>query len=262
MLPRVIPCLLLKGDGLVKGVRFKDHKYVGDPINAVRIFNEKEVDELLFLDVTASSEGRIPPIPLIEKLADECFMPFGVGGGIKTVEQCREVLYAGAEKVCITTAALDDPALIERAAGMFGSQSVLVGLEVRKSLFGGYRLSGNSGKRVVKRDPVEFAKEMESRGAGELLVTSVDCDGTMRGYDLRLVEEISSAVSIPVIACGGAGAVDDIQRVLSQGGASAASAGSLFVFHGPKRAVLITFPERQILEERLTNLPRAEINHE
>lgn len=251
IIPRVIPCLLLRGDGLVKGVKFKNHKYVGDPINAVRIFNEKEVDELLFLDITATGESRIPPLPLIEKIADECCMPFGVGGGIRTVEEIRQILFSGAEKVCITTAAVKNPQLIEQAAGQFGSQSIVVGLEVKKNLFGKLVLTTNCSSQKTSLDPVGFAREMEKRGAGELVVNSVDRDGTMEGFDVDLIRAISGAVNIPVIACGGAGSLEHVVEAFSKGDASAVSAGSLFVFHGPKRAVLINYPDRATLEHRL-----------
>jgi len=252
IIPRVIPCLLLRGDGLVKGVKFKNHKYVGDPINAVRIFNEKEVDELLFLDISATGESRIPLLPVIEKIADECCMPFGVGGGIRTVEEIRQILYAGAEKVCITTAAVKNPNLIEEAAGQFGSQSIVVGLEVKKNLFGKYMLTTNCSTQKTSLDPVTFAREVERRGAGELVINSVDRDGTMEGFDVELIRAVATAVTIPVIACGGAGSMQDIVEAFSKGDASAASAGSLFVFHGPKRAVLINYPDRATLEHHLS----------
>ena len=209
------------------------------------------MDELLFLDITASGESRIPPLPLIEKIAYECCMPFGVGGGIRTVDEIRQILYAGAEKVCITTAAVKNPQLIEDAAGQYGCQSIVVGIEVKRNLFGKFVITTNCGTQKTSLDPVSFAREMEKRGAGELVVNSVDRDGTMEGYDVALIRSISDAVNIPVIACGGAGSMNHVVEAFAKGDASAVSAGSLFVFHGPKRAVLINYPDRATLEHHL-----------
>ena len=247
ILPRVMPTLLLQGEGLVKGTKFKNHKYVGDPINAVKIFNEKEVDELIFLDITATREGRTPSIPLVERLADECFMPFGVGGGIRSVETVRAILGAGAEKVAVNSASMDTPDLITRIAEIFGSQAVVASIDVAKTWTGAYRVATRSGSVRSDRDPVEWACEMEKRGAGEILLNSIDRDGTMSGYDIPLLRSVVDAVSIPVIAAGGAGSVGDLAAAIQQGHAAAVSAGALFVFHGPKRAVLINFPGRKEL---------------
>jgi cyclase len=232
----------------VKGTRFKAHKYVGDPINAVRIFNDKEVDELLFLDITATEEDRIPPLELVQTIADQCLMPFGVGGGIKTVEHARQILARGAEKVCISTAAVRDPTLISEIASRFGSQSVVVSIDVKQSLFNKIRVRTHCGKRGTNFHPVEFAQIAEQFGAGEILLNDIDRDGTMQGYNNSLISDVASAVSIPVIACGGAGTYKDLAVPLRQGGASAVAAGSLFVFHGRRRAVLINYPS---IEERL-----------
>jgi len=248
LIPRVIPCLLLKNNGLVKGSRFSDHKYVGDPINAVRIFSEKEADELIFLDITASKEKRIISLEFIEKVADECFMPFAVGGGIKNVEQIRQILYAGAEKVCINSGAVENPMLIKEASDLFGVQSIVVSIDVKKKLFSKPRVYINNGRQKTEYEPVGFARKMEKMGAGEILITSINCEGTMNGYDLDLIREISNSVNIPVIAAGGAGKIDDFKEAIDKGQASAVCAGSIFVFYGPKKAVLITFPERKILE--------------
>jgi imidazole glycerol-phosphate synthase subunit HisF len=245
---RVIPCLLLKNHGLVKTVKFKDPTYVGDPINAVRIFNEKEVDELLFLDITASVEGRRPPFNIISEIASECFMPLGYGGGIRSLEDIRTLFFSGVEKACINSCAVENPALIKSASDTFGSQSIVVSIDVRKNLLGKNVVYTYSGRRNTGLDPVEYAKRVEEMGAGEILLNSIDRDGTMQGYDVELVRKLSDAVTIPVVACGGAGKLKDICEVLDKGGASAAAAGSLFVFHGKHRAVLISYPSKQELE--------------
>lgn len=248
---RVIPCLLLKNEGLVKTVQFKHPKYVGDPINAVKIFNEKEVDELVFLDTTATVEHRRPPLKLISEIATECFMPFCYGGGIRSIEDIAELFKLGVEKVSLNSYAVENPSLISRAADMFGNQSIVVSIDVKKTLFGKYRVFTHGGRKASKHDPVEFAVRMQEAGAGELFLNSVDRDGMMQGYDIDLIKRVSEAVSIPVIACGGAGSLDDFADAVKRGGASAVSAGSLFVFQGRNRGVLITYPSRKELEQKL-----------
>jgi imidazole glycerol-phosphate synthase subunit HisF len=249
MRPRVIPCLLLRGRVLVKGVRFRDHKYVGDPINALRIFNTKEVDEIVFQDISATAENRIPDIEHISQIADESYMPFAVGGGVKTIEDARKLLGAGAEKVIINTSAFENPTIIREMSRTFGSQSVVVSIDARKTSYGSYEVVIRSGAKGVGKDPVAFAAEMESMGAGEIIITSVDQEGSMGGYDLTLTKIVSEAVSIPVIASGGAGKLQDMRAAVLEAGASAAAAGSLFVFHGRRRAVLINFPTKEELIE-------------
>lgn len=249
LIPRVIPCLLLKDKGLVKTVKFKDPKYIGDPINAVRIFNEKEVDELIFLDITATREKRKPSIPVISQISDECFMPLAFGGGIKTIEDIKAVLNAGAEKVSINTEAINNPELIAEAADIFGSQSITISVDVKKKLFGKYEIYTESGTKHTGLDPVYFVKNMEKMGAGEILINSIDRDGTMQGYDIEIIKKISEAVNIPVIACGGAGGLNDFSDAFNKGGASAVAAGSFFVFYGKRRAVLINYPDRGDLEK-------------
>jgi len=246
--PRIIPVLLLKGEGLVKGTKFRDYIYLGDPINAAHIFDEKEVDELIFLDITATRENRVPGLEYIAGIADECYMPFAVGGGIRSVEQIRAILHAGAEKVSINTAAVENPGLISEAADLFGSQSVVVSIDVRKSWGSFYHVYTHSGMRKTKLDPLQWAKDAARRGAGEILLTSIDHDGTMNGYDLDLIRKVSREVSIPVIACGGAGTVDHFAEVFRHG-AAAAAAGSMFVFHGRRRAVLISYPTEAELQK-------------
>ncbi|HMK46812.1 MAG TPA: AglZ/HisF2 family acetamidino modification protein [Methanocella sp.] len=247
---RVIPCLLLQGDGLVKTIQFKNPRYVGDPINAVRIYNKKEVDELIFLDIAASRKKGIfgpravgPRMDLISKISDECFMPFSYGGGIKTVEQIRDILGTGVEKVSINTQAVDDPGFIRRAANVFGSQSIVAAVDVRRRHDGKYEVYTNGGAKPRGIDPVSHVRRMECLGAGEIFLNSIDQDGTMGGYDLALIKAVSSAVNIPVIACGGAGKLDDFAPAVKSG-ASAVAAGSFFVFHGKRRAVLINYPAR------------------
>jgi cyclase len=239
--PRVIPVLLLGADGLVKTVRFGSPRYVGDPINAVRIFNEKEVDELILLDLEATPGGRPPRFDLIEEVAQECFMPLCYGGGVRSLEDMQTLVTRGVEKVAVTTAAVEDPALVTAAAERFGSSSVVVGIDVKRGWLRRPTVWTHGGRRNTGHDPVAWAVEMEKRGAGEILLNSVDRDGTMSGYDSALIKAVAEAVGVPVIACGGASTVEDLLGVLSLG-ASAAAAGSLFVFQGKHRAVLISYP--------------------
>lgn len=247
--PRVIPCLLLKGKGLVKTVRFQNPTYIGDPINAVRIFNDKEVDELIFLDITASIERRPPPFEFISKITGECFMPLSYGGGIRKIEDVKTILSLGVEKVCINNYAVEDPAFVRAAADLAGSSSVVIALDVKKNFRGQYEVFTHSGTKPTGLDPVQWAVEMEKMGAGELLLNSIDRDGIMQGYDIELIRQVAEAVSVPVIACGGAGKISDLAEAVHEGKVSAVAAGSMFVFHGKHRAVLINFPTPQELAE-------------
>ena len=249
--PRVIPCLLLKNNGLVKTVKFKDPTYVGDPINAVKIFNDKEVDELLFLDITATREERKPNFKLLTDIASECFMPFAYGGGIRDLGDMRELFHLGVEKVVVNSHALESPSFIRQAVDLFGSQSIVISIDVKKNLFGKYELFIHRTGKTAKRDPFLFLQEMQEAGAGEIFLNSVDRDGTMQGYDLDLIKRVTGASSIPVIASGGAGTVYDIVNAVKGGGASAAAAGSMFVFHGVHKAVLITYPSQDELRSIL-----------
>jgi cyclase len=246
---RVIPCLLLRGHGLVKTVNFRDEKYIGDPINAIRIFNEKEVDELIFLDVLATEKGKKPPLETISKVASECFMPLCYGGGITSLDDIKSVFSLGVEKVSINSYAVQDPKLIERAAGYFGSQSIVVSIDVR-NILGKYEVFTRRGRISTRLDPVDFSVQMERMGAGEIFLNSIDKDGTMEGYNLELIRKVSGAVNIPIIACGGAGKIEDFRDAI-RAGASAVAAGSLFVFWGPYRAVLINYPALEDLEKIL-----------
>lgn len=244
---RVIPSLLLKGEGLVKTVKFANPRYVGDPINAVRIFNEKEVDELVFLDIGATPARRGPNFELLRDIASEAFMPFGYGGGITHLDQIKRLFALGVEKVILNTSAFTDPDLVTSAAAAAGSSSVVVSVDVRRNWRGRYSVFTHSGKQDTKRDPVGYAREMEQRGAGEILLSSIDRDGTLGGYDLDLIESVCRSVSVPVIALGGAGSLEHF-REAARRGASAVAAGSMFVFHGKHRAVLITYPNYDDLE--------------
>jgi len=241
---RVIPTLLLRGAGLVKTIRFRDPVYVGDPINAIRIFNDKEVDELVLLDITALRGNKGPAFSTIEKIANECFMPVADGGGISSMDEIRKVLSAGIEKVVINTAALMNPKFVRDAVKEFGSQAIVVSVDVKRTWRGRYEVYGDGGARPTGHEPVLFARQMQDLGAGEILLTAIDRDGTMKGYDIELIARVTSTLSIPVIACGGAGAIADFGQAAEQGGAAAVAAGAMFVFHGRHRAVLITYPSQ------------------
>ncbi len=247
---RVIPTLLLRGAGLVKTTAFRNPVYVGDPINAIRIFNDKEVDELVLLDITASRSGKGPAFATIESISSECFMPVAYGGGISSIEHIRKILATGIEKVVINTAALRHPELVREAAREFGSQAIAVSIDVKRRLFGRYEVYGEGGLRATGHDPVAYAKKMQELGAGEILLASIDRDGTMNGYDVDLVSRVAAAVGVPVIASGGAGKVTDFSAA-RQAGAAAVAAGAMFVFHGPHRAVLITYPSQAELSAAL-----------
>ena len=249
---RVIPCLSLQDKGLVKTIKFNNPTYIGDPINAVKIFNEKEVDELIFLDISATVKNKKPPIKLISQIASECFMPLGYGGGIRNLDEIKKIFSLGVEKIIINTHAVENPSFIKQAANLFGSQSIVVSIDVKKNLFGKYEIFTQGGKKSTKLNPVIFARQMEEMGAGELFLNSIDRDGTMKGYDIELIQKISKKVTIPVIACGGAGRLEDFGKAIKEGGASAVAAGSFFVFTGPHRAVLINFPTPEEVRRVLT----------
>lgn len=238
---RAIPVLLLTRKGLVKTVKFKDPTYLGDPINIVRIFNDKEVDEIVVLDIEATPAGRGPDIGRITSIVSEAFMPVCYGGGITTLDDVRRLIAAGIEKIALNTAAVENPALVSEAAKLLGSSSVVVSIDVQRRMLRGQRVVTRGAARATEFTPVDFARRMEAAGAGEILLNSVDRDGTQSGYDTELVRAVSAAVSIPVVACGGARDAADLGSAV-QAGASAAAAGSLFVFRGPHRAVLISYP--------------------
>jgi len=243
--PRIIPCLLVKDKGLVKTVNFKRPKYVGDPINAVRIFNEKEVDELMVLDIDATLEKRGPDYTMIKHLAEECRMPLCYGGGVTTSEQVQSIVQLGVEKVAMSSAAMENHKLVTEAAECVGNQSVVVVLDVKKRLIGGkYEVWTHNGSRNTRTCPSEVALKMQKLGAGEIVINSIDNDGRMKGYDFALADKIRESISVPLTVLGGSGSLDDIGRLIHTYGAIGAAAGSLFVFKGVYRAVLINYPNR------------------
>ena len=242
---RIVPCLLVLNGGLVKTTRFKDPKYVGDPLNAVRIFNEKKVDELIVVDIDATVSGRDPDYDLIANLASECRMPLCYGGGVKTVEQIERIVSLGVEKVCIASAAAYDSNLIQQASQRVGSQSIVAVMDVKKTaLLGRYEVYTHNGTKKVGCNPAEMASRFAAFGAGEILVNSIDRDGTMKGYDLALIDSVRNAVHLPITVLGGAKSLDDLRLLVNRYGAIGAAAGSLFVFKGKYRAVLIQYPQQ------------------
>ncbi|MFT4735692.1 MAG: cyclase [Sediminicola sp.] len=247
--PRIIPCLLVSNGGLVKTLGFKSPKYVGDPINAVRIFNEKEADELIMLDIDATRLGKEPDYKQIELWATECRMPLCYGGGIKTVEQAERIFSLGVEKIAISSAAIESPDLVKQLANKVGNQSVVVVFDVKKKVFGGYEVYTHNGTKKVKLKLSDAVKQVISFGAGEIVLNSIDNDGQMNGFDHKLVSEIKPIVSTPLTVIGGAGKLQDISRLIEDFGIIGGSAGSLFVFKGPYRAVLINYPEWKVKSE-------------
>ena len=242
MRTRVIPILLLKGSGLYKTRKFKNPVYIGDPINCIKIFNEKEVDELSFLDIEASKYGRAPNFELLKNIASECFMPLSYGGGVTSVEMVRQLTAIGFEKVVINTAAYRNRNLIPELARVFGVSTIVGSMDVKKNWYGRYEVRVCGGTEKIPFNPISWAKELESQGVGEIIVNAMDNDGELCGYDLDLIRSISLAVSVPVVAAGGAQNVADLHNAVSIAGASAAAAGAMFVFHGKHRAVLIKYP--------------------
>jgi cyclase len=250
---RVIPCLLLKQGSLVKTVRFRRPAYIGDPINTVRIFNELEVDELAFLDITASVQDQVPDLGILQEIADECFMPLAYGGGIRDVETAERILQIGFEKLILNSAPFDNPRLITDLALRFGSQAVIISIDVTKRVLGGYRVVSRSATRVQAARPVEWAREVERLGAGEILLTSVEREGTWRGFDVQLTASVAEAVNIPVIAHGGAGSIEHIREAVRSGGASAVALGSLVVYQNQGMGVLVNFPDKSSLASALAD---------
>lgn len=243
--PRIIPCLLIRDGGLVKTLGFKKEKYVGDPINAVKIFNEKEADELMVLDIDATVKGHAPDFDLISKLAAECRMPLCYGGGITTAEQVARFVDIGVEKVAVSAAAVNNPEVLTPMAAAVGRQSVVAVMDIRKRsgvFSSGYEVCTHNASRVVKGDPFKIAMQLQEAGAGEIVINSVNLDGTMQGYDLKLAKLLREAVDIPITVLGGAGSVEDMTELVGVVGTAGAAAGSLFVFKGKYRAVLINYP--------------------
>lgn len=242
---RLMPCLLMSNGALVKTVKFKNPTYVGDPVNAVRIFNQKEVDELILLDIDATTQHRGIDFDTLEKVVSECFMPICYGGGVRSIEDMRRLFNLGIEKVSLGAAAFDNPDLIRQAASEFGNQAIVVSLDVKKGLLGGYTARTLNGTKDTKMSPAIAAKYLENLGAGEIILYSIDRDGTWSGFDLKLIEEVVNAVRVPVVATGGAGSIDDIKVAVQEGGASAVAIGSMAVFQGKDLGVLIKFPSRR-----------------
>lgn len=240
--PRIIPSLLFHNKGLVKTVNFKSPKYLGDPINAVRIFNEKEVDELAFFDIDATVLNKEPDYILIEKLANQSRMPLCYGGGVKTKEQAQRIFGLGIEKIALSSSVIQNLGLVTEIAQRVGSQSVIVVLDVKKMTFGGYEVFTHNGKVATGVNPFKFAKELENAGAGEIIINSIDQDGCMKGYDFNLIDKIAKTTTLPLTVLGGAGSLADIELVIAKYGVIGVAAGSLFVFKGPYKAVLINYP--------------------
>ncbi|HQC06457.1 MAG TPA: AglZ/HisF2 family acetamidino modification protein [Kaistella chaponensis] len=242
--PRIIPSLLIQDNGLVKTVNFKNPKYVGDPINAVRIFNEKEVDELAIFDIDATAKGLEPNYSLIERIANQSRMPLCYGGGVKTVEQAQKIFGLGIEKIALSSAVLHNPELITQIANRVGAQSVIVVLDVKKKLFGGYEVYTHNGKKSTGINPFDFAEKAQRLGAGEIIINSIDQDGVMKGFDMNLIDKVRDKISLPLTVLGGAGELQHIQQVIHKHGVIGVAAGSLFVFKGVYKAVLINYPEK------------------
>lgn len=245
---RVIPVLLLAQHGMVKTLRFAKPRYLGDPINAVKIFNEKMVDELVLLDIEATEKGRVD-FDWIEDIVSEAFMPVAYGGGINSLDQCAELFRRGVEKIIVNTAACEQPQLIAEASERFGAQSVVVSIDAKQNLWKRSKVYIKGGKKETKFSPVELAQKVEALGAGEIMLTSIDREGTFAGYDINLLQAVSSAVGIPVIANGGAGNIKDFEQAVTQGKCSAVAAGSMFVFAAKGEGVLITYPSEPELQE-------------
>jgi len=251
--PRIIPCLLVHNKGIVKTVKFSEPKYVGDPINAVKIFNEKEVDELMVIDIDATRENREPDYKMIENLAAECRMPLCYGGGIKTVEQAQRIFNLGVEKIAVSSVVCENPSFISQLAERVGNQSVVVVLDVKKKSFSSnYEIWTHNATKNTKLDPVDFAKKCETLGAGEIILNSIDQDGVMKGYDFVIIDKIRNVISSPLTVMGGAGTLDDVGKLIKKYGIIGAAAGSLFVFKGKYKAVLINYPNHHEKEELVT----------
>jgi cyclase len=245
--PRIIPVLLLKDGGLVKTVQFKNPRYIGDPINAVRIFNDLDADELAFLDIDATRQHRLVSIDIVKNVGEEANMPFSVGGGIRTLDDIHKIIEAGAEKVIITTRAVEDPGFIKQAVKEFGSSTIVVCIDIAKNFWGKLVVWSRAGKKPAVYAPVEFANMMEEYGAGELIIQSIKRDGKMEGYDIDLIRSISQRVTIPIVALGGAGNMQHLRDLEQQAVVNGLGAGSMFVYHGERNAVLVNYPEREVL---------------
>lgn len=246
--PRIIPVLLLKNKGLVKSIKFRNHRYIGDPINAVKIFNDLKADELVFLDIMASKENRTISLEFIKKVGEEANMPFAAGGGISTLDQIKKIIAVGTEKVVINTSAVTEVGFIRKASEEFGSSTIVVCIDVKKRFLRDEQTWILSGTKSTSISPVDFAQQMEENGAGELIIQSIDRDGTMNGYDIPLIRKISQAVSIPIVALGGAGNMEHLKQAYSEGYANGLAVGSMFVYQGARNGILINYPEKAEIE--------------
>lgn len=247
--PRVIPVLLLKNNVLVKSTAFKNYNYIGDPINAVKLFNDLKADELVFLDILATKNKTSISVELVRRIGEEANMPFAVGGGISSIQQIKELIHAGAEKVIIGAEAIENPEFVKNASDEFGSSTIVVCIDVKKRLFGKQYVWSVNGTKLSKYLPEDFALLMQNNGAGELIIQSIDKDGTMSGYDIDLIQRISKVVSIPVVALGGASSIKDFRKAYIEGYANGLAAGSLFVYHGLNKGVLINYPDYHEISE-------------
>tara|TARA_B110000438_G_C15741102_1_gene618497 strand:+ start:542 stop:1318 length:777 start_codon:yes stop_codon:yes gene_type:complete len=243
--PRLIPVLLLKNKGLVKSVKFKNHNYIGDPINAVKMFNDFNADEIVFLDISATKEKRTIPIDFVKNVGEEANMPFGVGGGISSLKDIEKIIKSGSEKVIISSKAIDSPEFIKSASENFGSSTICVCVDIKKNIFGNWKVYYKNGKKSSSFSPIDLVKIIEDNGAGEIIIQSINHDGLMNGYDLNLLNSISKTVSIPVVALGGAGSLDDCVECYKNSYVSALAAGSIFVYQGSRKGVLINYPSNK-----------------
>jgi cyclase len=246
---RIIPVLLLKNKGLVKSVNFKNHRYIGDPINAVRIFNELKADELAFIDILATKEKRTISVDFVKNVGEEANMPFSVGGGIRSLEDIRKIIEAGAEKVILNSIAGEDPDFVTEAANSFGSSTITVCIDIKKDFFGKEKVCIKAGTKSINSNPVEYARQMEKAGAGEIIIQSIDKDGTMSGYDINMVKIIAESVTIPVVSLGGAGKWEDLVELNDLISLNGLAAGSLFIYHGERKAILINYPDRDLIQQ-------------
>lgn len=241
--PRIIPVLLYKNSGLVKSVKFKDYTYIGDPINAVKIFNENFVDEIVILDIDASKDGRSISRQLVNEVGEEANMPFSVGGGINTIEKIYELLKSGAEKVILNSIALESPSFIKEASESFGSSTITVCVDIKKSLFGKYEVYSHKNKKTISTPYLDYVRRIEDAGAGEIIVQSVDNDGVMKGYDEKLYDTLSKVIQVPLIALGGASGIHDMEKLWNNSSVNSFAAGSTFVYFGKMKGVLINYPQ-------------------
>lgn len=248
---RVIPCLLLHKGGLYKTEKFKKPKYIGDPINSIKIFNTKEVDELMLFDIDASVQNKVPNYKMIDHIAGECFMPLCYGGGVKTIEQMKKIYSLGVEKISLSSQAVLNPSLIQEAATIFGNQAVVVTIDIKKDFWKKKKVFINNGKRNTKMNPIDFAKQIEKMGAGEVIINSIDNDGVMKGFDNEVLKELKQVINIPVVALGGAGNLSHIKEVFEFSKVDAVACGSMFVYQGPLKGVLINYPPEEKIKKLL-----------